>query len=246
MQFAFGIERLALARAHRHVPTRLAVREPLALVHALIARVAPGIALLAVQQTRGLRHVVDVCGGADDAVHQARVRIRTNVRLHAEVPLVALLGLVHLGVALAVLVLGGARRGNDGRVHHRASPEHESLLGQAGIDRGQHLRRELVLLQQVSKAQDGGLVGHARCPFKTDETAVQRPLVQFLFHRRIAQVPPQLQAVDAQHGLDGERRPAAQRLMRTSGMRLDQRHQRGPGHHLVHLVEEDFLAGLLG
>ncbi|MPM63266.1 hypothetical protein SDC9_110146 [bioreactor metagenome] len=98
----------------------------------------------------------------------------------------------------------------------------------------------------MPKAQDGGLVRHARRSLQADEAAVQRALVQLFFDGRVAQVPPQLQAVDAQHGLDGERRSTAQRLMRTPRVRLDQCHQRGPGHHLVHLVEEDFLAGLLG
>jgi hypothetical protein len=70
--------------------------------------------------------------------------------------------------------------------------------------------------------------------------------MQLLFHGRVAQVPPQLQAVDAQHDLGGERRSSAQRLMCTAGVRLDQRHERSPWHDLVHLVEEDLLAGLLG
>jgi hypothetical protein len=39
---------------------------------------------------------------------------------------------------------------------------------------------------------------------------------------------------------------AAQRLMRASRVRLDQCDQRCPGHDLVHLVKEGFLAGLLG
>jgi hypothetical protein len=98
----------------------------------------------------------------------------------------------------------------------------------------------------VPELQDGGLVGHTRCTFQADEAAVQRPLVQLLFRGRITEVPPELQAVDAQHGLDGERRPTAQRLVRTSGMEPDHVYQRGPGHDLVHLFEEDLLASLLG
>ena len=46
-----------------------------------------------------LGDVIDVGCGTDDGVNQARVGIDTNVRLHAEVPLVALFGLVHLGIA---------------------------------------------------------------------------------------------------------------------------------------------------
>ena len=195
---------------------------------------------------QAMRHIVDVGRRADDRMHQPRLGIHADVRLHAEVPLLALLGLMHLGVALAVLVLRRTRRGNEGGVHHRAGLEHQALLGQPGVDGGQQLGRQLVLLQQVAKAKDGGLVGHARGALQAGKAAVQRALVQFLFHGRIAQVPPQLQAMDAQHRLDGKRRPATQRLVCTAGMRLDQRHQLRPRHHLVHLVEEDLLAGLLG
>jgi hypothetical protein len=58
------------------------------------------------QQLGCLRHVVDVGRRADDAVHQARFGVHADVRVHAEVPLVALLRLMHLGVALAVLAAG--------------------------------------------------------------------------------------------------------------------------------------------
>ena len=70
--------------------------------------------------------------------------------------------------------------------------------------------------------------------------------MQLLFHRRIAQVPPQLHAVDAQHGLNRKRRTSAQRLMGASRIRLNQCHQGCPGNDLVHLFEEDLFAGLLG
>jgi hypothetical protein len=57
-----------------------------------------------------------------------------------------------------------------------------------------------------------------RCAFEADEAALQRPLAQRLFHGQIVEPTQQLQALDAQHGFDGERRSTAQRLLRTSGM----------------------------
>jgi hypothetical protein len=39
-------------------------------------------------------------------LHQTRVRIDANMRLHAEVPLIAASALVHVRVARASLVLG--------------------------------------------------------------------------------------------------------------------------------------------
>ena len=153
---------------------------------------------------------------------------------------------MHLGIALAGLVLGRTRRGDDGGVHHGAGLEHQAMLGQASVDGAQHLWREFVLLQQVPEPQDGGLVGHAGGAFEADEATVQRPLMQLLLHGRIAQVPPQLKAVDAQHGLDGKWWSPAQRLVRAARMRLNQGDKRRPRHDLIHLVEEDLLAGLLG
>lgn len=61
-----------------------------------------------------------------------------------------------------------------------------------------------MLLKQVAKAQDGGLIGHARCAVQARKAAVQGHLMQLFFHGRIAQIPPQLEAVDAQHGHDVE------------------------------------------
>ena len=46
-------------------------------------------------------------GGCDDgAVRQAALAVHANVQLHAKVPLLALLGLVHLGVACLACILG--------------------------------------------------------------------------------------------------------------------------------------------
>ena len=87
-------------------------------------------------------------------MYQARIRVHPNVGLHAKVPLIALLALVHLGVALAALVFGGAGRGNERGIHHGASFELQAFGLQQGINRGQNLFGKLVALQQMAKAQD--------------------------------------------------------------------------------------------
>src|SRR6266571_9233896 len=75
--------------------------------------VRPGIAgigedslLPAMQQGRRLVDVGFVGGGTGDRVHHPRGDIHPDMRLHPEVPLVALLGLVHLRVAGLAPVLG--------------------------------------------------------------------------------------------------------------------------------------------
>jgi hypothetical protein len=47
-----------------------------------------------------------------DAVYQTGISVNANMAFHSKVPLVALLGLVHLRVMLAVFVLGGTGRSN--------------------------------------------------------------------------------------------------------------------------------------
>ena len=60
---------------------------------------------LPVQHLMGVRHIAFVGRGGVRPVHQARVGIDADVDLHAEVPLVALLCLMHLGVARVIFVL---------------------------------------------------------------------------------------------------------------------------------------------
>jgi len=49
----------------------------------------------------------------------------------------------------------------------------------------------------------------------------------------------------APHGLHCKWRAAAERLVRALGVQRNQRYERRPWHNLVHLIEEDFFAGLL-
>ena len=53
---------------------------------------------------------------------------------HAEVPLIALLNLVHLGVTLTGLVFGPAGRSNQRGLYHGASLEKQAVSGQLGVD----------------------------------------------------------------------------------------------------------------
>lgn len=71
--------------------------------------------------------------------------------------------------------------------------------------------------------------------FQAYEAGGQRLPVQFLFHGRVAPVPAQLLAVDAQHGLEGQRRRKGARrsLRRTLSVRFP----------AVHLTEAEFRNG---
>ena len=92
------------------------------------------------QQSVSLGHIVDVGSSADDSVHQGGISIDPDMRLHPKVPLVALFGLVHLGVSLAREVLCRAGRSNQSGIDHRAGLKQQAVGSQFGIDDLQNLR----------------------------------------------------------------------------------------------------------
>ena len=222
------------------MPVGLDVLSLLALGHALIAGIGKDIRLLAVNQAVGLCDIVDIGRCAHHRVNQTRVGIDTDVRLHTEMPLIALLGLVHLGVALAAAVLGRTGRGNQRGVHDGAALEQQPLGLQGGIDRGQDRLGQLVLFEKVAKPQDRALIGKsAAAEIESCELLKQRHVVERFFHGRVRQIEPLLQEVNTQHRFHRKRRPASLGCRR---VRCNQCHQLGPRHDQFHLVEELALA----
>lgn len=76
------------------------------LVYTLIACIAKGIRFLSLQQAVGFDHVVHIATATSHAMHQPRVGIHPDVRLHTKILLVALLALMHLGVSCLAFILG--------------------------------------------------------------------------------------------------------------------------------------------
>ena len=68
---------------------------------------------------------------------------------HLEIPLVALLGLVHLRIALPPFVLGGTGGGDQGGINDRALSHRHALSVQVCFDRLKDLLAQIVLLQQA-------------------------------------------------------------------------------------------------
>ena len=87
------------------------------------------------------------CGG-HHGVDQAAVAIGTDVGFHAELPLVALLGLMHPGIAAAVLVLRRARGVDDGGVDKGALAHQHAPLLEAVVDRFENGGAKAAILQQ--------------------------------------------------------------------------------------------------
>ena len=120
-----------------------------------ITGIAMQAVFLAVEQFRHLQHVGDVRRRSLHRMKQAGDHVRTNMRLHPEVPLAAFLGLVHLRIA-RLLPLLGQRRGRDqGGLHDRALAQHQTPLLQMGVDPVEEHLGQFVLLQQPAELQQG-------------------------------------------------------------------------------------------
>src|SRR5438309_5103624 len=85
-----------------------------------ISLIAPHARFFAVQQIGQYRRIGYVGRRRHRRVDDLRLAIHPHVRLHPEVPLFALLRLVHLRIALLLPILGRSGCVQDGRVHDRA------------------------------------------------------------------------------------------------------------------------------
>ena len=95
---------------------------------------------------------------------------------------------------------------------------------------------QIVGFEQMAEATHRGLVRHPlAAEIDADKTAHRRRIIERLLYRRVRQIEPLLQEVDAQHPLDPNRRAAIARL----GIdRLDQPAQRRPRNHPPHLGQK--------
>jgi hypothetical protein len=158
---------------------------------------------------------------------------------HGEVPLVALLGLVHLGVAGAMLVLGRGGGGDDGGVHQGAALQQKPTAAQQLLDGLEDALGEPMLLQQVTEVQQGRGVGHRLASqIQPQESTKRLAVVDGILQRLVGQPEPLLQKVHAQHPLQPDRRPTAPLSRRGVVVGREHRQQRRPGHHPLHLPEK--------
>jgi len=140
-----------LARSLGDVPLGLHIGQLLALLCPLITGIGQHQLLLAMQQVSHLVQVMLIGGRGNQAVSQATLGIDPYVGLHPEVPLIALLGLMHLGVALLGFVFGRAGSLNDGGIDQRPLLHHDAGLREPMVEGLEELARQLVQLKA-----DGG------------------------------------------------------------------------------------------
>ncbi|AAW73275.1 unknown protein [Xanthomonas oryzae pv. oryzae KACC 10331] len=208
-----------------------------------IAAVAEHAVFFAMQQ--GVRHrdIGDIGCCAMDMVRPHGKRIHADVRLHPEIPLIALPGLMHLSVARVMGVLGRTGRSDQSRIDNRAGPQALALARQMRVDRFQHPCGKAMGLQQAANVENRGLVGNVVQAAELGKTPQCRYLVQRFFHCRIAQRIPLLQQMNPPHRRQGVWLPPWPPRHRR--VRRDQHAQLLPGNHLLHLGQENLAPGLL-
>lgn len=77
-------------------------------------------------------------------MNQARLGVDADMSLHAEMPVVAFLRRMHLGVAGLGLVLGRRRRSDKGRIDDGALAQDQPAFGQVSVDRLEDLAGEFI------------------------------------------------------------------------------------------------------
>src|SRR6202011_3581855 len=87
-----------------------------------------------------------------------------NMRFPAEIPLLALLGLMHLRVASLGAVLGRRWRSDDRGIHDRAGGDLQPLGREMPLHLIEQPPAQIVLFEQVAEAAHRGLVGHGSRP----------------------------------------------------------------------------------
>src|SRR6516225_3939860 len=110
------------------------------------------------QQIGQFADVRSIGGGHPHAMHRPAVDIRADMDLHAEVPLIAFVCLLHLRVTFPFGILGRTGRMDDCGVNHRPLRHQQPFGLQQPVYPLKQARRQIVLLHEVTKVEDRCLV----------------------------------------------------------------------------------------
>ncbi len=189
--------------------------------------------------------VADIGRSVHHGVDEAAARVDADVALHAEVPLVALPGLVHLGIPLVLLVLGGAGGGDDGGVHDGPAAHHEALLLEQFVEAVEHGLGEAVLLEKMAEVQEGRRIGS---PVGGDVDAHEPGhggvLVDLVLDALVGEGEPDLEEVHAQDQLQINRGTAHLALVVRIVVRADESEPLLPRDAGVHHFKKCAAPGL--
>ncbi len=189
------------------------------------------------QEGMRLRDIGDIRRCGHYRVGDTRIRIDPNMRLHPEMPLVSLLGLVRLRIALTLAVLGRGRRCNQGCIHHRTLTQDQALGRQQGIDRGKDTLGELVLIQQAAKLQERRCIRRRFTrKIDPDKAADRLAVVNGILDPFVGKAKALLGDIYAKHTLNTHR--WAPSTIALGVVRLNHCQQRRRRHDLLNLAQK--------
>jgi len=230
----------AASETHGHLPVDRAVLVFLALLNACISSISPDSLLFTVQKLIRNGNVTDIGRGRRHTMDQAKGLIDADVHLHTKVPLVSLLGLMHLRVARIVAVLGRARCGDDRCIHDGAFLEYQTFISQVLVDGIEDDLTQATLLKEVPEFQDSCFVGNPLREPQAGKPPHGFKLIERVFHGWVTEVVEQLQAMHPQHGRKRVRRTA---ILTPGIMLAELLLQFGPGNKLVHAFQKNLTPG---
>jgi len=236
----FG-QRSVLSGATPDMPFHSAVLIFVSLRNSLVARITERYRLTAVQKRIGLGDVAHIGFSRDHGRGEPRISIDTNVRLHTEVPLITLLGLVHFRVERSVLVFRRRRRCVDRRIDDSACSKPKALGGQELVDGCEVAFSQLVLFHQAPKLRPGRRI--RRClaaQVNSDKTANRLAIIDRTLHAFVGQSKALLGKVHVQHAPHPNRWPTATIASRME--RLDFGHRRRPRRHRIDLAQKPIVS----
>jgi len=236
VQFVFG-RRLAFGALHSDMPSHRSANIFGALLHALIAGVAERSGLVPMQKRMCLRHVGDIASRAHDGVQQATGSINADVRFHPEVPVIALLRLVHLRITLAILVLRRWWRGDQRGVNNGPLAHHQTFFGEVLVDRIEDLARQICWFENVTKLEQRRRVWRRlAAQIDADESANGLAVVDRIFDAFVRQTKALLGHIHPQHSCQPDRWAASAFDIWIE--RLDQFVQLAPRRYVINLSEK--------
>ena len=206
-----------------------------------VGRIAPDTGFFPVQQVGQHLAVMDIGRRGSDRMNQFRLAVHADMRLHAEVPLVALLRRVHLRVPFLLPVLGRTRRADDGGIHNRAPVYLQAVFLQVFANQLKQLLAQVVGFQQVAELENRRLV-RRRLFAKVDagKAAHGAGVVQGFFHGRVGKVEPVLEEMDPKHALKANGPATGAFGLGIEG--LDDGAKLFPRNNSVHFLKKDFPA----
>ncbi len=127
------------------------------------------------QQFRQHLAVMHIGRRGGHGMNQLRLAVHANMRLHAEIPLVALLGLMHLRIPLLLAILRRTGRTDDGGIHDGPSADLHAVSRQIRTDpRKELLRPTGGLPADAETYRSSSHRAQARDPDQSPQTAAWR------------------------------------------------------------------------